>query len=357
MVRTTISLDVIRDTCLGHEVFRGSAPAEDIVEASWIDFHHPQQNPLGYQRAFDEKRSQKAQDYAENSDKAFWPECILAIRQDEEVDEEESVEWHFVSRANSGGQYGTLSVTYTKGLTAEIYEKIVPWRRAFSQVDCQHRLGSMAISNKCITFCVIPGINRNEEAKVFRAINQNQKGIPTSLVDTIILRTDPDAPVNISWAWNLFVDLGSPFYDRVDTGGRGQVNTLIKFRGLQQSLSMLVPVRLFVVGELDGAQGYNFVRSYWRAVQEEWPTEFVDKKNYKMMVNPGVRALSRIGRKVFNAGLDAQDFSQDRITEYLKQGKENVDWSVTGPLKDATGKGAEKRVFDQLSMWLGEPRS
>ena len=355
MERTTIELKVIRDTCLGYEVFRGSAPAKDIVEACWIDFHHPQQNSLGYQRDFDEKRSQKARDYAETGEKSFWPECILAIRKDDEIDEREKVKWGFQLDPNSNEPFGTLSVTYTKGLTNIIYEQPEPWRRAFSQVDCQHRLGSMADSEQSITFCVIPGISRREEAKVFRAINQNQKGIPTSLVDTIIFRTDPDAPANISWAWNLFTDVGSPFYNRVDTGGRGQEDTLIKFRGLQQSLNMLIPVRHVVSGDIDATQGYLFARNYWNTVKQEWPTEFEDKNNYKMMVNPGVRALSRIGRKVFDVGLDSQNFGADRIEQYLKKGKENVDWSSTGPLMDATGKGAEKRVFEQLLDWLGEP--
>lgn len=355
MNRTTIELKVIRDVCLGYDVYRGSAPAKDIVKAAWIDFHDPEQNPYGYQRDFDTNRSQKARVYAEESEKPFWSEAILAIREDEDVEDDEIVEWCYQSQADTDDKYGRLSVSYTEGLTSNINGKYEPWRRAFSQVDCQHRLGSMANSNELVTFCIIPGINRNEEAKIFRAINQNQKGIPTSLVDTIIHLTDPDVPAEISWAWDLSFDVDSPFRKRVDTGGRGQQDTLINFRGLQQSLKLLVPPKHIKSGALDSEQGYLFARNFWKVVQEEWSTEFEDKDNYKMMVNPGVRALSRIGRRVFESRLDAQDFKRDPIEKYLRTGKKKVNWSATGPLQDATGKGAEKRVFELLVEWFGMP--
>ena len=286
MERTTIRLKVIQDTCLGYKVYRGSAPARQIVEASWIDFHDPSENPLGYQRAFDKKRSEKARAYSENTDKPFWPECILAVRSDEDLRDEQEVSMSFKPDVGSNGRFGELEVTYTKGLTSNINGENVPWRRAFSQVDCQHRLGAMSQSNETVTFCVIPEISRHQEAILFKAINQNQKAIPTSLVDTIILRTDPNAPIHLSWAWDLFVDVGSPFYDLVDTGGRGQAKTLIKFRGLQQSLKSLVPPRRVDTGEISSEQGYSFARDFWNSVRDEWPNEFENKNDFKMMVNP-----------------------------------------------------------------------
>ena len=280
----------------------------------------------------------------------------MAIRNDEELEDHEIVTWSFSPFSETNEKYGILSVTYSKGLTADINEETVPWRRAFSQVDCQHRLGSMVNSQKIVTFCIIPDVSRHEEAKVFRAINQNQRAIPTSLVDTIILRTEPSAPIHFKWAWDLSVDPGSPFCNLVDTGGRGQKNTLIRFRGLQQSLKLLVPDRHIESRAIEVDDGYSFARNYWNVVRREWPMEFQDKGKYKMMVNPGVRALSRLGRKVFEAQIDVQDFRTAPISNYFKKGKKNVDWSADiGPLRNATGKGAEKVVFDKLKEWFGEP--
>lgn len=355
MNRTTIDLRVIQDTCLGYTVFRGSAPAKEIVEAAWIDFHDPIRNPLGYQRAFDEERSEKARIYAEEGSKPFWPESILAVRNDEGLEEEEKVKWSFKPDSGYNGRFGTLSATYTKGLTTNINGVRVPWRRALSQVDCQHRLGRMSDSDKPITFCILVDMNRREEAIVFKSINQNQRGIPTSLVDIIILRTDDNTPAQISLAWGLSVDPGSPFCNLVDTGGRGQENTLIKFRGLQQSLKLLIPPKYLSGKEIDYDQGYEFARNFWNVVKDEWPIAFSNKSDYKMMVNPGVRALSRLGRRVLESNLDVQDFTRMPIERYLQKGKHLVEWSIEGPLKDATGKGAEKRVLEQLDEWFGEP--
>ena len=174
-------------------------------------------------------------------------------------------------------------------------------------------------------------------------------------MDTIILLTDPNVPRHIRWAWDLDVDVDSPFHSLVDTGGRGRSTSLITFRGLGNSLKKLIPPTDFDSGGIDYQQGYLFARNYWQVVHDEWPTEFTDKRGYKMMVNPGVLALSRLGRLLFKSQVDVQDFRKPPIANYLQRGKPHVDWSVAGPLKDATGKGAEKRVFDQLKKWFGAP--
>ena len=139
MARTTLTLEATEDMCLGHSVYRGSAQAGMLVDASWIDFHDPQQNPLGYQRPFNAGRSQEAATYANTDPDAFWPECIFAVRTPDEDDpDEDVVKVRFAAIAMN---FGTLTIEYNNDRHETINGQVVPWKRALSQVDCQHRLG------------------------------------------------------------------------------------------------------------------------------------------------------------------------------------------------------------------------
>lgn len=247
-----LELNVIQGQCLGRQVFRGSAPANELVPACWIDFHDLDRNPHGYQRPFDENRSQLAADYAETTPNAFWPECILAIRDNDEVEEEkDKVSWQFEALPGTNGKYGKLTITYNETNTENIAGKIVPWRRAFSQVDCQHRLGKMAGSQKSVTFCLFADITRTAEAIIFKTINDKQKKISTSLVDAIILITDPNAPIHIRWAYDLGLDPGSAFDRLVATGGRNlePPTRLVTLRTLQVCTKQMIPSHTMASGK------------------------------------------------------------------------------------------------------------
>jgi len=354
--RTTLKLDVIKDTCLGYYVFRGSAPAGELLEASWIDFHDPDSNPNGYQRPFNERRSRQAAEYAEKVEDAFWPESILAIRDDgEDEEEEEKAHWKFHPIAGTGSRYGTLEVSFKRLRTTLIGGQHVPWRRAFSQVDCQHRLGSMSTSEKLVTFCIFPGLRRRDEAIIFRIINAKQKGISTSLVDAIILLTDPTAPPHVKWAWDLGMDTGSPFNGQVWTGGRGKPPSshLISLAGLRQTLQVLVPKSL--VADQDPHLWYTFVRNFWIVVKSLWGKEFVDQKGYKLQTVPGQRGLAQFGQHIFRKALPTQDTTRGTIKAAFGGGGSKIDWTLGGEFKLATGKGGQRDVYQALLREYGKP--
>ena len=248
MTRTKITIPVVKDRSLGRDVFRGSAPAKDLVAASWIDFFDRKTNWTGYQRPFDRKRSQKAADYAADQSTAFWPESILSIRPNSELETDQQlgdaekkqwkVDWDFVS-SSSDGRYGQLTIEFEADETREIDfgdegKHEVAWRKAFAQVDCQHRLGMMKDSDALVTFCIFPDMDRFEEMKIFKTINDTQRRVSTSLVDTITMLSDPDCPPHIKWGWRLNDDRNSPFEAHVDLGGWSQpaAGFLITFRGL-----------------------------------------------------------------------------------------------------------------------------
>lgn len=356
MARTTLRLNVLKDRCLGHDVYRGSAAAGGLHAASWIDFHDPDNNPDGYQRPFDLKRSRQAKEYAESVEDAFWPECVLAIRErGEGEDEDDKVDYKFTPVAGTQGRYGVLEVSYNPRGTTLIDGVQEPWRRAFAQVDCQHRLGSMADSDKPVTFCIFPGLSRRDEAIIFRTINAKQRKISTSLVDAIVLKTDPHASPHIGWAWDLGWDPGSPFNRKVWTGGRGRppADHLVTLGGLHRTLKVLAPKR--PVASEDPELWYTFARNFWLVIRSLWPSEFHDRVNYKLQTTPGQRGLAQFGQHVFRKVLPAQDTRQKPIRDAFQNDGSRINWRVDGPFQLATGKGGQRNVYQELLKQYGKP--
>ncbi len=356
-----IRIKVTEDVCLGYRVYRGSVKACDLEPATWIDFYDEEVNPLGYQRPFNEERSSEAARYAEETS-AFWPESILAIRDNEEVDnEEDRVISEFVP-ATAGSDFGELIVDYNEQRTETIQGQLFKWRRAFSQVDCQHRLGKMGASDRFVTVCIIPRITRLQEAVIFKTINDKQKKISTSLVDAIIqLSQSPLVAPEVHWAFNLSRDAGSCFYKKVNMEGRniaGQVY-LVTLRTLGASISSLVGGKRYIINNMDNMadfdQFYILIRSYWNEVNNLWQREFTNVRNYKLMTVPGLKGLSRYGREAFKDALVVGNNSTN-LTGIISQVGANVmDWSSTGPLIDATGNAGIRAVFQLLVQNYGAP--
>jgi len=357
-----IRLEVVEDVCLGYKVYRGSVRVCDLEPATWIDFYDEEVNPLGYQRPFNEERSREAAKYAEETPDAFWPESVLAIRDNEEVeDEDDKVTYNFVP-VSAGGKFGELIADYNDQRTELIGDQVFKWRRAFSQVDCQHRLGKMGESSKYITVCIIPGIKKLEEAIIFKTINDKQKKISTSLVDAIIQLSQSlfEAP-EVHWAFDMSRDVGSCFYKKVNMEGRniaGQVY-LVTLRTLRTCISSLVGGKRFINENMTGpavyGQFYILIRSYWNEVSNLWPNEFSNTRNFKLMTVPGLKGLAKYGRKVFKDTFEVSSNSTNLSNRINKIGANVMDWSSTGPLIDATGNAGIRAVYELLVRNYGAP--
>jgi DGQHR domain-containing protein len=356
-----IRIGVVKDSCLGHTVYRGSVKACDLEPATWIDFYDEEVNPMGYQRPFNEERSSEAARYAEESD-AFWPESILAIRDNNEVeDEADTVTYDFVP-VSTGSKFGELIVDYNEQRTETIQGQVFKWRRAFSQVDCQHRLGRMGNSDKYVTVCIIPGISKTQEAVIFKTINDKQKKISTSLVDAIIqLSQNPFEAPEVHWGFSLSRDIGSCFYKKVNMEGRniaGQVY-LVTLRTLQTSISSLVGGKRFISENMTSPavydQFYILIRSYWHEVSNLWPNEFSDIRNFKLMTVPGLKGLARYGRKIFRNAFEVNSNSTDLTSKINQVGANAMDWSTTGPLRLASGNAGAREVYQLLVQKYGPP--
>jgi len=355
-----IRINVVEDVCLGYKVYRGSVKACDLEPATWIDFYDEEVNPMGYQRPFNEERSGEAARYAEESN-AFWPESILAIRDEELEDEADKVTYKFVP-VSIGSKFGELIVDYNEQRTETIENHVFKWRRAFSQVDCQHRLGKMGNSDKSVTVCIIPGIDRTQEAIIFKTINDKQKKISTSLVDAIIQLSQNqfEAP-EVHWGFSLGRDVGSCFYKKVNMEGKniaGQTY-LVTLRTLQTSIHSLVGGKGFINTNMTDSAAYDqfyiLIRSYWNEVRDLWPNEFTDTRNFKLMTVPGLKGLARYGRKFFRDAFEVGSNSTNLSSRINRVGARAMDWSSRGPLIDATGNAGIRAVYQLLVDNYGAP--
>lgn len=267
-------------------------------------------------------------------------------------EEHHRVEWRYRPSDPGADHYGDLTVEYNENME-NIADQQVPWRRAFSQVDCQHRLGHMGQSDKLVTFCIFTDLTRRDEAIIFKTINEKQKKIDTSLVDAIVLLTEQNPLPYIRWAWDLGMDAGSAFNKRVATGGRNlePPARLVTLRSLRACTQLTVPKGTLARGGHE--LGYQFLRNYWNVIHKLWPNEFADPRDYKLTTIAGLRGLSRFGRSIFSDGLDAQNMTSERIEAVFNGNSRALDWSNRGQLREASGKAGERLIYETLCAAYG----
>lgn len=369
-----IAIPVIKCRSLGYEVYRGYVQTKELYPSLWIDRYDEVYNPEGYQRAFNEKRSEEAAKYAAEEPRGFWPECILSIRAEEKDGHRESVvQWAFQPINPNTPNFGNLVVDYDENKVKDFGGNHRPWYRAFSQVDCQHRLGRMNLTDKLVTVCIFPDLLRVEEAILFKVINEKHKGIDTSLVDQIIFKLSKGKlfEPTLHWARQLANEPSSPFYQKVDTGGENLQKRLfvVRLRTLHECVSLVFGeerskkdsfTKTAIVNldltETDRTKNYDkmyeFLRNFWSVVRDVWPEEWeiTDKKykKFKLITTPGLKGLSMVARKVFEKAVARDDYSYDYCKQTLNPAVGYIDWSNNGDFKDATGNAGANTVRDKL---------
>ncbi len=381
-----ISIPVVKCQSLGHVVYRGSIKAKELYPALWIDRYDEDFNLDGYQRPFSMERSEDAAKYAEEEPKGFWPEAILNIRAKDDEKRTPIVQYSYEPISSEYPNYGTLTVYYDETKVKEFYSERIPWERAFSEVDCQHRLGMMGDSEKEITVCIFERLIRLEEALIFRAINDKQKKISTSLVDLLIFREGkgPFYKPTGHWAMRLNSDPISPFYQLVYTGGakaRGRryivaLRTLricIKYmlgddeiperitkkrqetvlKRLQNSViyqTILNPDVTEVQKGRNFEKAYEFIRTYWKVVHDLWKDAWAPQsyKEYKLLTVPGLKGLSMVGKDVFEVCRRRDDYTYKFIDTLLSPAVGWVDWHKDGDFREATGNAGAVIVRESL---------
>lgn len=334
-----IKINVIRGEVLGIDVVRGFASLSQIARISKADIFDEHANPLGTQRDLSPKHARDAYEYARNTERGYWPEVFLCLRDSSLVEYKE--------RSNG---VGTLIIDDT---AIQVGGEIV-----ISRVDGNHRLeladGRTGVPTieRHVSFCMAMGLSRVEEISIFRDINNNQKSMDTSHLDKIDLRLSGEDAIKardpaLYIASKLAEESDSVVKGFIYQGGKRPPGTFIPLRALHTGIQYMLSrqTRLTAIGGVDAQ--LVLIKNYFRALKEWVPEAWIQPKDYLLLRGAGLWGSCFLGADVIDRALAAKDFTAEAMLAILKSGRK-WDWSKNGEFAGLSGRGGAVKIADQI---------
>jgi DGQHR domain-containing protein len=336
-----LELSVMSGRVLGVNVLRGYARLCDLASISQADVFDQRTNPTGTQRDLSVRHAKEAYEYVSSEELAFWPEILLCVRNPQAI--------KFIADSSGKGT-GTLQI----GLEAIAADEI-----AISRVDGNHRLhfadgthpGFPAVE-RSVSFCLATGLTREQEIKLFRDINNHQKRMNTSHLDTIKLRLTEEERIKqedpaLYIAQLLADDPNSPLVGKVHKGGAREQARYITLRTLKTGISYLLsqPSKLTDLDDV-GAK-YKLVRNYFEAVKNWQPSAFENHRQYLLLRGAGLWGICFIGADVIDRVLRRSAFDADSMLEVLKSGR-RWNWTRSGDFQGFSGRGGAVKIREMV---------
>jgi DGQHR domain-containing protein len=355
-----VTLRAVVGSALNVQVYRGFASMNDLARISRADVYDQNDNVRGTQRDLSPAHARQAYEYALGSavqEKRFWPEVVLNIRRIK------GVRISAMSKVKGGSEFVKLQIDTSQ---LDLTEK----DPSISRVDGNHRLYFAAGNPRrklnpldvIVPFAITKGLSSDDELRIFKDINANQKAMNTSHLDNIIYRLTPADKIfrdnRALWvAQQLAKRSGSPFSSKVHLGGKKQKGRyLVSLRGLESGTRELLGGSQILSKIEDAEMLYKLVENFWMAVMATWPDEWVDSVNFKLMTNtPGLSALGRLGGKILDLQLRKGRAKSEDFERALAQVKPLVDWRKSSEMmKGMAGPGAAKVLAEKLSEGIPE---
>ena len=311
------------------EVFLGTAPARILHALSFADVLD-EASGRGYQRKFSAKHSLDFRRYLEKPGSTTIPLTFNLRRR-------RSRAWKLERNSR-----GTAVLQMASGT-----EPI------FSQVDCQHRLGSLAGVNTPLAFMSFIGLSIAEEMEIFTTINGKAKGLSTSLLDYNLARLAQDLAVedpNLYIALRLNSHEESPWQKQLSLGGNttSGMKRRASLRTVQKAVTkFLRTTNILTTSTVDEAS--MVVLNFWRAVAvvlaEQWE---MPRRNF-VTKGIGVYALMLIAGDLY---LDAIEQNLPPTVGYFSSAladfAQQIDWSHHGPLQGISGESGASMLYKQM---------
>jgi len=317
--------------------FRGSAPLAHLAMISQPDIFDQVTNPKGLQRDLSPKHASEAFEYVHRQrnqeyPRAF-PEVVLNVRDKKVLKTDDA----------SGGPIVKLQFAVSEMKDGKV---------SVSRVDGNHRLYYAAGDDRRdpllseVPFQIHVGLTQDQERSLFVDINSNQKGLSSSHIAVMQNRLTPDE-IEIRdhldrWiASKLSRDSESPWHGMIHEGGSKKgtrqqgLTRLVNFASIQGGVTKLLSKSQYIHDLGDAELQYIILRNYWQAVKTVFAEEWASPKDYLLLKNIGVWALSILAASIIDRCMPLGRVDVNDFARYLKQARSRFDWS-----KEATGDRA-----------------
>ena len=337
--RSKVLLPVVVETVMGLRVARGFARICDLADMSRPDIYDAAKNPTGTQRDLSPKHARDAYEYVKNEDIGFFPEVFLALRDTSAVT---------FKMTNPSNGYGTLDV-HIASIRNSPDIKI-------SRVDGNHRLQfadgkseGFPRLEKVVSFCLALEINKEQEIKLFRDINNSHlDNIDLRLTSAkIIARRDPA----LYLAKKLRDDDDSVLRGKIYDGGRSDVTKFIPLRTIKTGLEYMLsrPTRLTSLDDVDVQA--TVIKNYFLALKSWEPEAWADPKEYLMLRGAGLWGVCFLGANVIDRALGRGKYKSSDMLAILRSGSD-WDWSKGGDFQGYSGRGGALKISDIVTSEL-----
>jgi DGQHR domain-containing protein len=339
----------MKGTVLGVKVYRGFARLCDLASISKADVYDQKLNPMGTQRDLNPAHARQAYEYVANRTLAFWPEVFLSLRDESVLGYEElpGIRDVGIITIRVGDQSNSIAI---------------------SRVDGNHRLfyadghtDGLPKIERIVSFCLAYELSLEDEIRLFRDINDNQRRMNTSHLDMIEARLttedvlkarDPELYI----AQELGRDPASPLVGRVYEGGVRQMSWAIPLRTLKTGVEYLFSksARVTAIPGVDAQ--YKVVRTYFAALKDLVPEAWEEPRKYLLLRGAGLWGACFLGAEVIDRVLAKGKFDQEAMVSILRSGGA-WDWSNSGDFKGLSGRGGALQIANRIREGLSDEAS
>jgi len=214
----------------------------------------------------------------------------------------------------------------------------------------------------------ITNLRREHEVTMFYIINKRQKGVPVDVAERNLremLRTglelekEPKHLVSAAKVLDiteyLNEDPESPFYDKIYYTLSQRKDRLVKESIMSRAIGKMFDKNEFFITE-DRDKVKEFLKNYWNAAKELYPTAFGNNDEYNLTRSQGIRAMTYLAGMVYDECRRENNFTYEKIRsvlERLKEGDDPVDDSwwhrdMGSDITQATNERAVEVLYRDL---------